>query len=174
MNFKSLSVLVLGGTRQMGLHLVNELLAHGYDVTLANRGIAKNPFGDRVKRLYIDRNNADTVKSALNGKHFDLIVDCIAYSAKSVKILLETAICDKYIQFSSNATYKCLHFDVVEAEYNPAEYNPAEKHLTTGNYLYQVGKREAEHQAFIMYPQTLFLRMPFVGGLHDKSHRLGW
>ena len=33
-----MKILVLGGTRFAGIHLVNELLAKGHEVTIATRG----------------------------------------------------------------------------------------------------------------------------------------
>ncbi len=45
-------VLVLGGTRFFGKHLVEALLQDGHDVTIATRGITEDSFGSRVKKTY--------------------------------------------------------------------------------------------------------------------------
>ena len=37
-------VLVLGGTQFIGVHIVRELLAQGYEVALLNRGVTPSPF----------------------------------------------------------------------------------------------------------------------------------
>ena len=50
-----MNVLVAGGTRFMGKHLVGELLNKGHEVTIATRGIAKETFGDSIKRAIINR-----------------------------------------------------------------------------------------------------------------------
>lgn len=44
-------VLVLGGTRFFGKHLVEALLKDGHDVTIATRGITEDSFGGTVKDL---------------------------------------------------------------------------------------------------------------------------
>ena len=44
-------VLVLGGTRFFGKHLVEVLLQAGHDVTIATRGVTEDSFGSAVKRI---------------------------------------------------------------------------------------------------------------------------
>ena len=65
------NVLVLGGTRFFGKHLVNELLAQGMKVTIATRGKTPDSFGSSVERLIFDRED-----SALGILYF-LIAKCI-------------------------------------------------------------------------------------------------
>lgn len=43
-----MNILVIGGTRFFGIHMVNELLTAGYDVTIATRGKASDSFGDQL------------------------------------------------------------------------------------------------------------------------------
>ena len=50
-----MKILVIGGTRFFGIHMVNELLANGYEITIATRGKSSDEYGDRVKRLVIER-----------------------------------------------------------------------------------------------------------------------
>ena len=44
----TMNILVIGGTRFFGIHMVNELLTAGHDVTIATRGKASDSFGDKV------------------------------------------------------------------------------------------------------------------------------
>lgn len=74
-----MNVLILGGTRFFGIHTVNELLKQGHDVTIATRDRAADTFGGSVKRIKLDRMNPDSVKEALSGKYFDVVIDKIAY-----------------------------------------------------------------------------------------------
>ncbi|MCX7773710.1 MAG: NAD-dependent epimerase/dehydratase family protein, partial [Clostridia bacterium] len=53
-----MNVLVLGGTRFFGVHLVKALLQKGHDVAIATRGNAKDAFGSRVERITIERTTA--------------------------------------------------------------------------------------------------------------------
>ncbi len=63
-----MKILVIGGTRFFGIHMVNELLAKGHDVTIATRGKVSDEYGDRVKRITIERTNETSMKNALSGR----------------------------------------------------------------------------------------------------------
>jgi len=60
----SMKILVIGGTRFFGIHMVNELLADGHDVTIATRGKAYDKYGDRVRRIIVERTSAESMKNA--------------------------------------------------------------------------------------------------------------
>ena len=47
-----MKILVIGGTRFMGKHLVSALVANKHDVTIATRGAAPDNFGGMVKRSF--------------------------------------------------------------------------------------------------------------------------
>ncbi|MBQ7839905.1 MAG: NAD-dependent epimerase/dehydratase family protein [Lachnospiraceae bacterium] len=64
-----MKILVIGGTRFFGIPMVNELLEKGHDVTIATRGKSPDGFGDRVKRIFLDRTDEASVKAALSGIH---------------------------------------------------------------------------------------------------------
>ncbi|MGC5324310.1 hypothetical protein [Brevibacillus sp. SYSU BS000544] len=58
------SAIVLGGTLFFGKHLVQDLLDFGFEVTIATRGKTPDPFGDKVKRIQLDRVQRETVEAA--------------------------------------------------------------------------------------------------------------
>ena len=66
-------ILVMGGTRFIGVYLTRLLLAAGHSITLLNRGNHSAPEGEEVVRC--DRKSPDDLKSALSGKTFDAIYD---------------------------------------------------------------------------------------------------
>lgn len=43
-----MKILVIGGTKFFGIHMVNELLEKGHEVTIATRGLSSDEFGDKV------------------------------------------------------------------------------------------------------------------------------
>ena len=96
-----MKILVVGGTRYFGIPMVNALIRNGHKITIATRGNSKPEFDDSVDYVVMDRMDSESVKQALGGRHFDLIIDKIAYSSNDVKSLLENASCDKYIQMST-------------------------------------------------------------------------
>lgn len=75
------NILVIGGTRLFGKLLVQRLLAAGHTVTLASRGRALDPFGDRVSRIRVDRHDEAAMRAAFaNTAGYDIIYDQICYS----------------------------------------------------------------------------------------------
>ncbi len=66
--------LVIGGTLFIGQALVRRLLERGDEVTILHRSPG-TPFGDRVRELLCDRNEARAVREALAGMAFDVVFD---------------------------------------------------------------------------------------------------
>ena len=74
-----MKILVIGGTRFFGVHMVRELLAKGHDVTIATRGLTPDEFGDTVKRIVLDHTDPESMKKAMDGLQFDVVIDKVAY-----------------------------------------------------------------------------------------------
>ena len=75
-------LLVLGGTKFLGRHIVDAALAGGHDVTIFHRG-QTNPglFGDRVEEVLGDR---DGGLGALESGRWDAVVDTSGYFPRIV------------------------------------------------------------------------------------------
>jgi len=160
-------VLVIGGTRFMGIHLVKELLARGNDVTIATRGTTPDNFGLWVNRLVMDLSDADSVKRALQGKYFDVVFDNLAYCSKYVNNVLSNLKCEKYIQLSSIAAYTTRVPNMKETMFDPYTL-PVE--LCDASAEYGKGKRQAEAIAYQWYAHVpkVTVRIPYV----TKTDRL--
>ena len=119
----------------------------------------------------MDRMDFESVKEALGGQHFDLIIDKIAYSSNDVKALLSNVSCDQYIQMSTCSVYPMEHADIKEDEFKPEEY---ELHWIDRIKDYQETKRQAERAVFeFMDPANIsFVRYPIVMGENDYTKRL--
>lgn len=113
-----MNILVLGGTRYFGKHMVQRLLKNGHNITIATRGKAMDDFGNQVNRLIIERTDPDSLKKAVYYSHYDVIYDNLAYCSNDVKHILDFADCDKYVMTSSTAVYN-KHIDTREDEFNP-------------------------------------------------------
>jgi len=66
-------VLIMGGTRFIGVYLTQVLLDQGHEVVLYNRGNKPAPAG--VKVIKGDRQNSTQLKENLSGESFDAIFD---------------------------------------------------------------------------------------------------
>ena len=164
-------ILVVGGTRYFGIPMVNSLLKNGHKITIATRGNSKPVFDGAVDYVVMDRMDGASVKAALDGQHFDLIIDKIAYSSNDVKALLENVSCDRYIQMSTCSVYFKDHAEIVEDEFKAEEY---ELHWIDRIQNYGESKRQAERAVFeYMDPANIsFVRYPIVMGENDYTGRL--
>ena len=108
-----MKILVIGGTRFFGIHMVEELLKTGHDVTIATRGLSADGFSRRVQRIVFDRTDADSVRNALSGRHFDVIIDKLAYCSNDIRSVMDVADCNQYIHMSTTAVYGPKHLNVI-------------------------------------------------------------
>src|SRR5688572_21542380 len=82
-------VLVMGGTRFNGLALVYELVKHGHEVTVFNRGQSEAALPYGVKRLYGDRNEHQQLTDELRKHDFDCVQDISGYTLADIQPLYE-------------------------------------------------------------------------------------
>ena len=167
-----MKILVIGGTRFFGIHMVRELLAQGHDVTIATRGNAKDEFGERINRIVLERTSEESVKNALSGKHYDVVVDKIAYCSEDIKYVMETVSCDKYIHMSSTSVYDPKLLNTVESDFDGTT-----KELIWCDRMafpYEEIKRQAECALWQKYADKnwIAVRYPFAIGTDDYTKRL--
>ncbi len=82
-----MKLLVIGGTRFVGRHLVEAALARGHEVTLFNRGQSNADLFPEVEKLVGDR-AADL--SALDGHTWDAVVDTCGYVPRVVDLSVKS------------------------------------------------------------------------------------
>ena len=159
-----MKILVIGGTRFFGIHMVNKLLECGHDVTIATRGKATDEFGDRVKRITLERTNETSVKEALSGTNYDVVIDKIAYCSNDIRYVMDVVDCDKYIHMSSTAVYKPKHLDILESDFDGTSTDFVWCNRT--DFSYDQIKRHAEYALWQKYSDKnwIAVRYPFVIG----------
>lgn len=167
-----MKVLVLGGTRFFGVHMVNSLLNRGHEVTIATRGKVKDIFGDKVERVIIERTNGDSLKEAFGKQYYDIVCDNLAYCSNDVQALLNSLKCGRYVMTSSASVYKNQHLKTSESEFEPLKH-PL-KWCSRQDYPYDEAKRQAESALFQEYSQfeSVAVRFPYVIGEDDYTERL--
>lgn len=79
-------ILVLGGTKFLGVHIVELALQHGHSVTLFNRGKTNAGIFPQLVHLKGDR---DAKLEALKGKHWDVVIDDSGYVPRHVRLSAE-------------------------------------------------------------------------------------
>ncbi len=171
------SALVIGGTRFIGRHLVDDLLAHDYDVTLLNRGNHDNPFADddRVDRIEGDRTNESALEAAAMTADPDAVFDCVAYYPADVRAATEIfADCEAYVYISSGAAYGREEIPKREGK-TPLEPCTTEQAGDETSETYGARKAEGDRAVFTAADRgvnAMSVRPCIVYGPHDYTERL--
>lgn len=169
-------VLVLGGTQFFGKRLVERLLSEGKQVTIATRGKTPDPFGNKVNRIIIDREDRESIMTAVKEQTWDIVYDQTCYSpqeAKDVAEALEGKV-KRYIFTSTMAVYD-YGTNRKEEEFDPFHfqftYKGRREYL--GYEGYQEAKRAAEAYLFCETSfEVVAVRFPIVIGEDDYTQRL--
>lgn len=167
-----MKILVLGGTRFFGIRMVQDLLKMGHEVAIGTRGLSKDPFGKQVKRITLDRSNGESLRQALQGKRFDLVIDKIAYCSNDIKRLLDFIDCQKYIYMSTTAVYAPKKINLVEEDFDPLAMDLV--WCERKDFPYGQVKMQAEAAITQKYPGQKYIavRYPVVLGKDDYTKRL--
>lgn len=99
-----MNILILGGTKFLGRHLVDSALARGHDVTLFNRGRTNPGLFPQVETILGDREQ-DIEKLA--GRAWDAVIDVAGYLPRIVRLAatgLERSV-SRYVFISSISVY---------------------------------------------------------------------
>ncbi len=169
--------LVIGGTRFIGRHLVEELLEHGYDVTIFNRGSHENPFADddRVRRIEGDRTNDSALEAAALEVGPDAVFDCVAYYPKDVQAATRIFDdCEAYVFVSSGAAYGREEIPKREDETPLADCTPDEA-VDDSGATYGPRKAQGDRAVFAAAKRgvrAMAVRPCIVYGPHDYTERL--
>ncbi len=113
---RPLRILVLGGTKFIGVHIVELALRHGHSVTLFNRGKTNADLFPQLVHLKGDR---DAQLNALRGKHWDVVIDDSGYVPRHVRLSAELLApnVQRYIFISTVGVY--ANFAVPSTEDSP-------------------------------------------------------
>ncbi len=100
-----MKLLVLGGTKFLGRHVVEQALAAGHVVTLFNRGqTCPDLFAGKVEKIFGDRVSG---LHQLSGRHFDACIDTSGYLPQQLEIsgrVLKDVV-HRYVFISSISVY---------------------------------------------------------------------
>ncbi len=166
---------MIGGSRFVGRLVVWRLLARGDRVTILNRGVTPDPFGDRVERLRGDRTKGD-LERLVRGRSFDVAFDFTAYVEGDVEEAVRSLRVGHYIFISTGQVYLVREGcprPSREEDYDGSLVARPEDPEELGQWEYGAGKRACE-DALVRarsFPSTR-LRIPVVNGEGDPSGRL--
>ncbi len=103
-----MNILIIGGTKFLGRHLVDSALARGHNVTLFNRGKTNPNLFPQVETILGDREH-DLEKLAQAGREWDAVIDVAGYLPRIVRLsatgLREAGSVGRYVFISSISAY---------------------------------------------------------------------
>lgn len=164
-----MKVLIIGGTRFIGRHLVARLQEQGHQITIFNRGQTAVPvWFDGVTLLQGDRKRTEDLQRAAIGE-YDVVVDTVIYTPEeaSQAVNLFRGRVGHYIMISTGNVYKLDRLPAPHREGDELEDDP--------QFSYGFNKRQAEDVLFDAYQEHGFpavaLRMPSIYGPWDYQAR---
>lgn len=183
------TVLIIGGTRNLGPDLVTALLEREDRVAVLNRGQTASDLPADVERLRADRSDETQLAAALGARTFDLVVDTTLYNgpdARSITRLLGGRV-GRYVFWSTGQVYLVKADDGGrstdgrawrESDYDgPLLPEPAPGY-DHDQWRYGVEKRDAEDVMRDALDRSGFpcvsLRMPMINSRRDHYGRLAW
>ncbi|WP_309124674.1 SDR family oxidoreductase [Arthrobacter sp.] len=106
---RPVKVLCIGGTGVISTAVVDLALAHGYSVTILNRGsTTERPPAARAEVVQADIRKPDEVRAALGNRMFDVVVDFVAFTPDHVAADIElfAGRTGQYVFISSASAYQ--------------------------------------------------------------------
>ncbi|MFP4478356.1 MAG: SDR family oxidoreductase [Candidatus Izemoplasmatales bacterium] len=102
-----MKVLIIGGTGTISSYVVDKALEKGMKVTIMNRGHHNQDAPDGVEFIIGDINDEKTAEKLLKDKHFDSVIQFVAFTRKQVErdVRLFKGKTDQYIFISSASAY---------------------------------------------------------------------
>lgn len=160
----------MGGTEFLGVHLVEALVAAGWDVTLFNRGVTQPDLFDSLVRLRGDR---DGDVKALEGHTWDVVFDLSAFHPdqidRTAAYLMDA--CEHYVFVSSVSAYADFRRPGTTEEAPLGQLDgpvPTEVDGTSYGPL----KALCEKRVTDLFTSRTIVRPTVVVGPHDPSDRL--
>jgi 2'-hydroxyisoflavone reductase len=170
------SVLIIGGTRFIGRHLVEAFLDADYDVTLLNRGNHENPFAANpaVGQITGDRTSSAAIDDAASEVDPDVVVDCVAYFPGEVEMATRVlSDVDAYVYISSGGAYGVDEIPKREGE-TPLKSCTDEQAVDDSPETYGARKAEGDRAIFEAAEhgvRAMSVRPTIVYGPHDYTGR---
>jgi 2'-hydroxyisoflavone reductase len=165
-----MNLLVIGGTRFVGRHLVEAALQRGHNVTLFNRGKNASVFPN-VEQIHGDR---DKNVSALEGRSFDAVIDTCGYIPRHLQMTADVLRdVPLYVFISTISVYADpipIHAD---ENATLARLEQATEEVT--NESYGALKVLCENVVNDAFPnRALIVRPGFIVGPYDPTDRFSY
>jgi 2'-hydroxyisoflavone reductase len=165
-----MKILIIGGTRFVGRHLVSSARARGHEVTLFNRGRSNPDLFPQVERMVGDR---EKDLGLLAGQTWDAVIDTCGYFPRIVRLSAEALkdSVENYVFISSISVYENFSKAGIN-ESDPVgkiEDETIEQITETSYGPLKVLCEQAVQDAFGV--SSLIIRPGLIIGPHDPTDR---
>ncbi len=168
-----MNILILGGTRFLGRHLVDAALARGHQVTLFNRGQSNPGLYPNLQTILGDRAHDLT---ALADRRFDAVIDTCGYfphivrrAAQALRDNVEAYVFISSISVYADFSQPGMTEDAPLAAL-PAGIDPAAEEITAETYGPLKALCEQAVQD-VFGPRAFIIRPGLIVGPHDPTDR---
>ena len=165
-----MKLLILGGTKFLGRHIVDAALAKGHEVTLFNRG---NTNPDLYPDLESLRGDRDSGLAPLKGRRWDVVIDPSGYAPRIVRDSAELLadVVEHYTFISSISVYSDFSEPGIDENSPVATLEDETVEEVTGD-TYGALKALCEQAAEAIMPgRVLNVRAGLIVGPHDPTNR---
>jgi 2'-hydroxyisoflavone reductase len=164
-------ILIIGGTRFLGRHLVDSALARSHDVTLFNRGRSNPDLFPQLETIVGDREE-DVEK--LKNRIWDAVIDTSGYLPRIVRLsaqVLEPTV-SRYVFISSVSVYENFRkVGIRETDPVGKIENETVEEITGETYGPLKALCEQAVQDIFGLDRTLIVRPGLIVGPHDPTDR---
>jgi len=196
----SMRVLIIGGTRFIGPHVVKQLMVRGYEITLFNRGksvaaAGALPLPADIHVIHGDRRALSTeLQAKLRAAEPEVVIDLVCVTERDAASVLDVfaPVARRYVLVSSCDVYRAYGILIGKEEGEPAlEPTPLTEDSPVRRRLYPYRGEEARaaddpqrilddydkipSERLVLHHAQLegvVLRLPMVYGPGDYQHRL--
>ena len=166
-----MQLLVIGGTRFVGRHLVDVALARGHTVTLFNRGQSNPNLFPQVEQLHGDR---ATDLALLKDRSWDAVIDTCGYVPRLVRLSAQALVghTDRYVFISTVSVYAEDNLRGMDEDSPLATLKDESVEEITGETYggLKVLCEKAVEQAYA--DRALIIRPGLIVGPHDPTDRV--
>jgi nucleoside-diphosphate-sugar epimerase len=178
----SRSVLVIGGTRNLGHFTAQRFVDRGDRVAIVNRGVTPSDLPPAVERLRADRTRWAELRDALGAREFDVVVDTALYTGTEAADIVELlhGRVGRYVFVSTGQVYLVrvrAQRPFRESDYDgPILPEPDRTSADHEQWAYGVYKRDAEDVFARAWAERQFpftsLRLPMINSPRDHYERI--
>ncbi|MEO7501310.1 MAG: NAD-dependent epimerase/dehydratase family protein [Gemmatimonadaceae bacterium] len=175
-------VLILGGTRNLGHVTALALLEAGHNIAVMNRGVTPDELPQEVRRLRGDRGDSDSMRRAIHGRDFDLVLDTTTYTGADARSAIDLfqGRAGQYVFVSTGQVYlvrEGISRPFREESYDgPVMHEPPRESEDYDSWAYGAWKRDAEDEFAQVFARDGFpvttMRLPMVASERDHYGRI--